>query len=235
MSDEQHGHGHGSIINTPKQLIAAILAGFLIPIIGIILLVQLVANDKRAGAGSDAQSPEAIAERLKPIGDVGYTLKEAGAPKQAAAPADAAAPAAQQATAPAAAPAAADTTQVAANAATPQEPSVAAAAAGAAAAASDAASSAATAANAAAATVNVSADAGKKLYESACLACHSAGLAGAPKVGDKGAWAPRIAKGKDTLYQNAIKGIGVMPAKGGAQASDDEVKAAVDYMITASQ
>lgn len=233
MSDEQHGHGHGSIINTPKQLVAAILAGFLIPIIGIILLVQLVANDKLAGAGSDAQSPESIAERLKPIGDVGYTLKEGGAVKQAAAPAEAAAPA--PVAAPAAAPAAADTTQVAANEAAPQQPSVAAAAAGAAAAASDAASSAATAATAAAATVNVSTDGGKKLYESACLACHGAGLAGAPKVGDKGAWAPRLAKGKDTLYQNAIKGIGVMPAKGGAQASDEEVKAAVDYMITASQ
>lgn len=225
MSDEQHGHG--SVINTPKQLIAAILAGFLIPIIAIVLLVQLVANDKRAGAGSDAQSPEAIAERLKPIGDVGYTLKEGGTTKQAAAPADAAPPAA--------APAAAEPAQVAANTAAPQEPSVAAAAAGAAAAASDAAASAATAANAAAATVNVSSDAGKTLYQSACMACHGAGVAGAPKVGDKGAWAQRIAKGKDTLYQNAIKGIGVMPAKGGAQASDEEVKAAVDYMITASQ
>lgn len=221
MSDEQHGHG--SVINTPKQLIAAILAGFLIPIIGIVLLVQLVANDKRAGAGSDAQSPEAIAERLKPIGDVGYTLKEGGTTKQAAAPADAAPPAA------------AEPAQVAANTAAPQEPSVAAAAAGAAAAASDAAASAATAANAAAATVNVSSDAGKTLYQSACMACHGAGVAGAPKVGDKGAWTQRIAKGKDTLYQNAIKGIGVMPAKGGAQASDEEVKAAVDYMITASQ
>lgn len=231
MSDEQHGHG--SVINTPKQLIAAILAGFLIPIIGIVLLVQLVANDKRAGAGSDAQSPEAIAVRLMPIGDVGYTLKEGGAAKQAAAPA------AAKAAPPAPAPA--DSAQVAANTAapqdtaTPQEPSVAAAAAGAAAAASDAASSAAKAADAAAATVNVSADAGKTLYQSACMACHSAGVAGAPKVGDMGAWAPRIAKGKDTLYQNAIKGIGIMPAKGGAKASDEEVKAAVDYMITASQ
>jgi len=98
-----------------------------------------------------------------------------------------------------------------------------------------------TAASAAATTTTatatqVSADAGEKLFGSVCTTCHTAGLMGAPKFGDKAAWAPRIAQGKDTLYKHAIGGYqgksGVMPAKGGSQASDDEVKAAVDYMVS---
>ena len=81
--------------------------------------------------------------------------------------------------------------------------------------------------------------AGQKLYASVCTACHGAGIAGSPKFGDKAAWAPRIAQGLDTLYDHAIKGYqgkaGVMPAKGGSAASDDEVKAAVRYMADASK
>ena len=77
---------------------------------------------------------------------------------------------------------------------------------------------------------------GEGTYKTACSACHSAGIAGAPKSGDKAAWAPRIAQGKETLYKHAVAGFqgkgGVMPAKGGnASLSDAEVKAAVDYMI----
>jgi cytochrome c5 len=77
---------------------------------------------------------------------------------------------------------------------------------------------------------------GEGIYKTSCAACHSAGIAGAPKSGDKAAWAPRIAQGKDKLYSNAIKGFqgkgGVMPAKGGnASLADADVKAAVDYMI----
>jgi cytochrome c5 len=72
---------------------------------------------------------------------------------------------------------------------------------------------------------------GKGVYEKACTACHGAGLMGSPKTGDKGAWAPRIAQGKPKLYEHAIKGVRMMPAKGGnAALSDDEVKAAVDYL-----
>lgn len=98
-----------------------------------------------------------------------------------------------------------------------------------------------TAASAAATTTTatatpVSADAGEKLFGSVCATCHTAGLMGAPKLGDKADWAPRIAQGKDTLYKNAIVGYqgksGVMPARGGSQASDEEVKAAVDYMVS---
>ena len=99
-----------------------------------------------------------------------------------------------------------------------------------------AASAAATTTTATATATPVSADAGEKLFGSVCATCHTAGLMGAPKLGDKAAWAPRIAQGKDTLYKHAIVGYqgktGVMPAKGGSQASDEEVKAAVDYMVS---
>jgi cytochrome c5 len=77
---------------------------------------------------------------------------------------------------------------------------------------------------------------GEETFQQVCSACHGAGIAGAPKAGDKGAWGPRIAKGKEVLYDHALKGFtgssGVMPAKGGrADLSDDLVKAAVDHMV----
>jgi cytochrome c5 len=80
----------------------------------------------------------------------------------------------------------------------------------------------------------------KMVYETACMACHGMGLAGAPKFGDKGAWGPRIAAGKPTLYKHAIEGfqgsVGFMPAKGGrSDLSDDTVKSAVDYMVSQVQ
>ena len=81
---------------------------------------------------------------------------------------------------------------------------------------------------------------GQKVYQSGCIACHGAGVAGAPMVGNAAAWAPRIAAGADSLYANAINGFqgtsGVMPGKGGNPTlSDAEVKAAVDYMVSQSQ
>lgn len=83
------------------------------------------------------------------------------------------------------------------------------------------------------------ADAGKKVYDTACMACHTAGIAGAPKFGDKAAWGPRIAQGMETLYTHTIKGFqgktGVMPPKGGSSASDDDIKAAVRYMVDAAK
>jgi cytochrome c5 len=77
---------------------------------------------------------------------------------------------------------------------------------------------------------------GKKVYESGCVACHGAGVAGAPKFGDKAAWAPRIKTGMDALYASSLKGKGVMPPKGGNTAlSDADVKAAVDFMVAAAK
>jgi cytochrome c5 len=76
--------------------------------------------------------------------------------------------------------------------------------------------------------------AGKSTYDTVCAVCHGAGVAGAPKFGDKAAWAPRIKTGKDALHASALKGKGAMPPKGGnASLSDDAVKAAVDYMLAA--
>jgi cytochrome c5 len=77
---------------------------------------------------------------------------------------------------------------------------------------------------------------GDELYEQACKACHGAGIGGAPKAGDKAAWGPRVAKGKDILYDHAIHGFtgsaGMMPAKGGrVDVSDDLVKQAVDHIV----
>lgn len=320
MSDQQNEHEAG--IRTPKQLVAAIVAGFLIPIICIVLLVQFVTTTHVEGAGSNAQSNESVVARIRPIADQGFTLKDvnaprvlqngtdvykavcaachttgaAGAPKlgdtaawsprlaqgydtlvthavggirampakggnpdlddvevaravaymgnQAgakftepeakAAPAAAAGAGATPAATPAPAAAAATPAPAAASAAA--TPLLAAAAPDAA-----TASAPATAmpAAATAASVKVSADAGKKLYDSVCMACHAAGIAGAPKFGDKTAWAERIKQGAPVLYEHAIKGYqgkaGVMPAKGGSVASDDEVKAAVDYMTAAAK
>ena len=77
-------------------------------------------------------------------------------------------------------------------------------------------------------------------YQAACVACHGAGIAGAPKVGDKAAWGPRIAQGKATLYKHAIEGFngkaGVMPPKGGQAAwPDDLIKQTVDHMVEMNQ
>jgi cytochrome c5 len=81
---------------------------------------------------------------------------------------------------------------------------------------------------------------GTAAYQSACIACHGSGIAGAPKVGDKSAWGPRIAQGKATLYKHAVEGFqgktGVMPPKGGQAAwPDDLIKQAVDHMVELNQ
>ena len=81
---------------------------------------------------------------------------------------------------------------------------------------------------------------GEGVYKAACVACHGAGIAGAPKFGDKGVWAPRIAKGMNTLHEHSIKGFqgtaGVMPPKGGRMdIPDNLIEAAVDYMVQGSR
>ncbi len=81
---------------------------------------------------------------------------------------------------------------------------------------------------------------GETVFNQACVACHGAGIAGAPKFGDKAAWAPRIAQGIDTLHTHALQGFqgkaGLMPPKGGrTDLSDQSVINAVDYMVSGSQ
>ena len=81
---------------------------------------------------------------------------------------------------------------------------------------------------------------GEEVYNQACVACHGAGIAGAPKFGDKAAWAERLAQGADTLHKHAIAGYqgkaGFMPAKGGrTDLSDESVINAVEYMVAAAK
>jgi cytochrome c5 len=78
-------------------------------------------------------------------------------------------------------------------------------------------------------------NAGEALFKSTCIACHGTGVAGAPKFGDKAAWAPRIAQGLDTLVHNAIHGKNAMPPRGGSSASDADIRAAVQYMVNAAK
>lgn len=85
-------------------------------------------------------------------------------------------------------------------------------------------------------TASAAGAAGKALYDQACTVCHAAGVANAPKFGDKAAWAPRIATGIDAMTQSVIKGKGAMPPKGTAMAaSDADLKAAVTYIAGAAK
>ena len=185
MAETSHD-SHSSFIKTPQQLIIVIVLAFLIPVVGIIMLVQLVTSVPSADPG--ALAPEKVAERLQPVGRV-----EFGAPGSQQA---AAAPQVAQA-----APAAASAPK---SAAPGQKPAAAAD--------------------------------GKAVYDKACTVCHAAGVAGAPKLGDKAGWGPRVKQGMDTLVQSAIKGKGAMPPKGGNMAlSDAEVRAAVEFMVSQSK
>lgn len=76
---------------------------------------------------------------------------------------------------------------------------------------------------------------GEALYKQACAVCHTAGVAGAPKFADKAAWAPRIATGVPMLVQAVIKGKGAMPPRGGSTASDADIRAAVEYMVSTAK
>jgi cytochrome c5 len=179
---EHHPEEHSSPIKTPFQLIAVVVAAFVVPITLIVMLTQLVTSGGDVGKSHPAMSEEAIARRLKPVGEVAVD------PKQPQ-------PAASVTAAPA--------------------PGKAAAAPG-----------AKTAAGAAAA------GRGKSIYDATCTVCHAAGVAGAPKAGDKAAWAARLKSGMSTLYASSIKGKNAMPPKGGnLSLADADVRAAVDYMV----
>ncbi|MBS0309315.1 MAG: c-type cytochrome [Proteobacteria bacterium] len=160
MSDAHNEHE--SAIKTPKQLIVAVVAGFLVPIICIILLAQFVASGKHEGEGLTKDEIAAATEaRIRPVADEGFTFKDVNAPKVL--------------------------------------------------------------------------QAGDAVFKTTCAACHASGAAGAPKVGDAGAWGPRIAQGYDKVLDHALHGLRAMPAKGGNPDLDDvEVARAVVYMTNQS-
>jgi cytochrome c5 len=150
---------HSSPIKTPQQLIIVVVMAFLVPVIGISLLASLITGSKTADPSSPAMSPEAVAARLKPVGDV--TLVDPNAPKVM--------------------------------------------------------------------------KTGQEVVTAVCGACHLTGAAGAPKIGDKAAWAPRIKEGLDGLVKTALAGKGAMPPKGGSpDLSDFEITRAIVYMTSQS-
>ena len=85
------------------------------------------------------------------------------------------------------------------------------------------------------AVAGASSGAGEALYKQVCVACHAAGVAGSPKLGDKAAWEPRIKTGLDMLTASVIKGKNAMPPKGGSSASDADIRSAVEYMVNAAK
>lgn len=156
MSDNhREEEAHTGPIKTPKQLLAAVLFSFVIPIFAIIGLVLYVASADKPAAG--VVNPErAIAERLQKIGSV--EVRDANRPLKS----------------------------------------------------------------------------GEEVFKAQCTACHSAGVAGAPKLGDPAAWSARIKTGFDTLLQSALKGKGAMAPQGGGDFSDTEIARAVAYMANAA-
>jgi cytochrome c5 len=177
---EIHSEEHASPIKTPGQLIAVVVASFVVPIV----LISIIAHVVSGGTPKDnpALSDEAIAKRLKPVGELVVDPNQP-APVATAPVAVAAAPAPAGKAAPAAA--------------------------------------------------GADSGKGKSIFDTTCMACHATGAAGAPKIGDKAAWAPRLKEGMPAVYGIAMKGKGAMPPKGGnATLSDADVKAAVDYMVS---
>jgi len=99
-----------------------------------------------------------------------------------------------------------------------------------------AAASAASGAATTTAAAPAEAKSGEQIYNTSCVACHASGAAGAPKLGDAAAWAPRISAGMPTLVTNAINGLNAMPPKGLCMScSDEEIKASVEYMVSKSR
>ena len=142
---------HSSFIKTPQQLIKVVVIAFLVPIFGIVMVVQLVLE--RPHADPAALSAKAISARLQPIGKVEFGAAGAAAAKS-----------------------------------------------------------------------------GEEIVKEVCAACHQAGVANAPKLGDKAGWGPRLKQGWNGLLQSVVKGKGAMPARAGTSLSDQELGSAVVFM-----
>ncbi|RCS56650.1 c-type cytochrome [Parvibium lacunae] len=246
MSD----HEHESFIKTPKQLINLVILAFVVPIFLIILLATFSANSTKDANHSAAYTPEAIAERLAPVAKVEVKGAGGAASLKTGETVYKEACAACHAVGAAGAPKVGDAAAWGGRIKQGLEKLLASALNGKGAmpaqkgAFEDAEIARAVVymANqsggnlkepAAPSAAPVAAVDGKKVYEANCAACHTAGAAGAPKFGDKAAWAARVKEGHDALTAQAIKGIRGMPPRGGSNASDEEMKAAVGYMLSA--
>ena len=257
---------HQSFIKTPQQLIVVLLLSFTVPVISIILLVQLVLNVARPDP--DTLTPEAIAERIKPVARVEFGAPggAAGArsPEQLVKTICAACHQAGVANAPKFGDAAAWAPRIKTGlntmvqsvikgkGAMPPKAGDAslteteihnavvlmANQAGAkfkekpAAAPAQTASATPAPASAPSSSKPAAVD-GKAVYDKVCVACHQVSVAGSPRLGDKAAWAPRLPAGHDALVQSVIKGKGAMPPRAGNPSlSDQEIRAAVDFMVS---
>jgi cytochrome c5 len=143
--------GHSSFIKTPQQLVTVVLLAFVVPIVGIVLLVQFVLG--RPHADPAALSPEAVSARIQPVGRVEFGAAGAAAAKT-----------------------------------------------------------------------------GEEIVKEVCSACHQTGVANAPKIGDKAAWAPRLKQGLEGLLQSVVKGKGAMAPRAGTGLSDQELAGAIVFM-----
>ncbi len=250
-------HSHESPIKTPKQLVIVLVLAFVVPIIIIVLLAKLATSGRIYDKDSPAMSPQEVGKRIRPVAEVALgAIGPGGKILKTGEDVYRSVCMACHATGISKAPkfgdkrdwarrlregqkallrvalkgkgpmpprgGASDLTDIEveravvymANAAGGKfrEPAASAPAAQAAAGKAD----------------------GKKVYESTCMACHGAGVANAPKFGDKAAWAMHLMHGTEHVYENALKGKGAMPPKGGnLTLSEAEVKAAVDYMLGA--
>lgn len=259
--NEQHSEEPSSFIKTPQQLITVVVLAFVVPISLIVVLSSLVMSKSKYDAKHPAMTAEAVAQRIKPVGEVKLAEAAGSATSQSTKTGDevykqvcaachasgalnapklgdkaAWAPLIKQGLETLTRDAIKGIRQMPARGGNPdltdievtraivhmvnqsggawKEPAAPAADG-----------------KAAVQATNTVAD-GKGVYDKVCMACHAAGVAGAPKTGDKAAWAPRIKQGMETLYASSLKGKGAMPPKGGgAQFSDAEIKAAVDYLI----
>jgi cytochrome c5 len=144
---------HSSFIKTPQQLVTIVLLAFVVPIFGIVMVVQLVVNKPHADPA--ALTPEAVSARIQPVGKVEFGAAGAasGAPRS-----------------------------------------------------------------------------GEDIVKEVCAACHVAGVANAPKLGDKAAWAPRLKGGLAGLLQSVVKGKNAMPPRAGTSLTDEELARAVVFM-----
>jgi cytochrome c5 len=262
MSQNEHAAGHDTPIKTPKQLIVTIVLAFAIPILLIVMISQFVANIRSVDMDSAAMSPNAVATRLKPVGDLAFAEAGGGAARAPRSGEEIykSVCSACHASGAAGAPKFGDEGAWAAriklgekallsavisgkNAMPPRgggadlsdlevERAVVYIANAAGARFAEPAAAAAPAPDKVASAAPAGSVDGKKIYDTTCVACHAAGVAGAPKAGDKAAWAARLNTGMNALYANALKGKGAMPPKGGnAALGEAELRAAVDYLV----
>ena len=239
---------HPSFIKTPKQLIVVILLSFVVPIVAIILLVQLVVS--HPAADPNAMTDEAIAKRLQPVGRIEFDAAAvAAAGTRTGEQVFQAVCASCHQTGVAGAPKVGDKAAWAPRIKEGLNEMVADAIKGVRAMPPRGGDPSLTDEEVARAVVYMANQSGarfrkpaapsqkadgRKVYETTCSACHATGVAGAPKFGDRAAWAPHLMHGVDGLLQSALKGKGAMPPKGGnLTLSDADVKAAVDYMVKA--